>query len=202
MVEPLFCNIKNKSTIYRYISTLFGVCSYFIVEKDQVIIIDPGKYNKEVFNWLHNYNNFQKIVYITHEHFDHHYHANEVFKLEKTHFFSPSESFNNALNDTRKNLSHYYDDPIKSIANSIILESYLNIIKTPGHSEESYCFVYEDILFGGDTLIEKKYLIFKLPGGNRSDFNNSIYRLRQIIDSRTIVLPGHGDLFYFDEWKI
>ena len=32
MVEPLFCNVKNNSTLYRYISDMFGVCSYFILE--------------------------------------------------------------------------------------------------------------------------------------------------------------------------
>lgn len=82
MVEPLLCNIKKKSTIYRYISSLFGVCSYFIVEQKKVIILDPGKFDTHVFEWLNKFENIRKIVYITHGHFDHHYHANKVFELE------------------------------------------------------------------------------------------------------------------------
>lgn len=198
MVEPLFCSVKKKSTIYRYISSLYGVCTYFIVEQEQVIIIDPGKLDVHIFEWLNKFENIRKIVYITHEHFDHHYHANKVFKLEKTFFFSPSESFNIAIKDIRMNLSHYFDDPIETVSNLNIVESYLKVIKTPGHSKESYCYIYDNIVFGGDTLIEKKYLVFKLPGGNKIDFNISINNLKVDINKNSIVLPGHGDFFI---WK-
>lgn len=181
---------------------MFGVCSYFILEQDKLIIIDPGRLDDNVFEWLNKFKNFSKIVYITHEHFDHHYHANKVFELEKTYFFSPCENFNLVIKDVRKNLSYYYNDPIETVVKLNTVISDLKIIKTPGHSKESYCFVYDNVLFGGDTVIEKKYLVFKLPGGNRNDFNYSIKNIRDNIDLNTIVLPGHGDLFYFDEWVI
>ncbi len=181
---------------------MFGVCSYFILEQDKLIIIDPGKFDDSIFEWLNKFNNLRKIVYITHEHFDHHYNANKVFELEKTYFFSPCENFNLVIKDVRKNLSYYYNDPIETVVKLNTVISDLKIIKTPGHSKESYCFVYDNLLFGGDTVIEKKYLVFKLPGGNRNDFNYSIKNIRDNIDLNTIVLPGHGDLFYFDEWVI
>ena len=65
---------------------MFGVCSYFILEQDKLIIIDPGKFDDSVFAWLNKFNNLRNIVYITHEHFDHHYNANKVFDLENTYF--------------------------------------------------------------------------------------------------------------------
>ena len=181
---------------------MFGVCSYFILEQDKLIIIDPGKFDDSVFAWLNKFNNLRKIVYITHEHFDHHYNANKVFDLENTYLYSPSEKFDIALRDIRKNLSFYYNDQIETVADSKIFESFLKVIKTPGHSEESYCFVYDNVLFGGDSIIEKKYLVFKLPGGNKNDFIKSVGNLNKTIDSNTIVLPGHGDLFWFNEWTI
>ncbi len=181
---------------------MFGVCSYFILEQDKLIIIDPGKLDDNVFEWLNKFKNFSKIVYITHEHFDHHYDANKVFELEKTYFFSPCENFNVVIKDVSKNLSYYYNDPIETVVKFNTVISDLKIIKTPGHSKESYCFVYDNLLFGGDTVIERKYLVFKLPGGNRNDFNYSISKIKDNIDLNTIVLPGHGDLFYFDEWVI
>jgi hydroxyacylglutathione hydrolase len=199
MVEALLCNIKKKSTIYRFISSLFGVCSYFIVEKEQVIIIDPGKLDNNVFEWLCKFENIRKIVYITHEHFDHHYHANKIFKLKKTFFFSPSESFNFAIKDTRKNLSHFYNDPVETVPKSNLLESYLKVIKTPGHSKESYCFTYDNVVFGGDTLIDKKYLVLKLPGSNKKDFNDSIDNLKLDINLNSIVMPGHGEFFIWEK---
>ena len=202
MVEPLFCNINKKSTLFRHISEMFGVCTYFILEQNNLVIIDPGKLDDNTFEWINKYESINKIVYISHEHFDHHYHANKIFNLEKTYFFSPSENFNIALKDTRKNLSYFYDDPIETKPNLITSEHYLKIIKTPGHSVESYCFVYDNVLFGGDSIIEKKYLVFKLPGGNKNDFIKSVGNLNKTIDSNTIVLPGHGDLFWFNEWTI
>lgn len=200
MVEPLFCNIKNNSTLYRYISDMFGVCSYFILEQDKLIIIDPGKFDDSVFAWLNKFNNLRKIVYITHEHFDHHYNANKVFDLENTYFYSPSEKFDIALKDIRKNLSFYYNDPIETVADSKMFESFLKVIKTPGHSEESYCFNYDNILFGGDTLIEKKYLVLKLPGSNKKDYENSINLLKEQLVKDSIVLPGHGEFFDLEKW--
>jgi hydroxyacylglutathione hydrolase len=202
MVAPLFCNINKRATFYRNISSLFNVCTYFIVEEDKLIIIDPGKFEDDVFEWINKYKTINKFVYISHEHFDHHYHANRIFELEKTYFFSPSENFNNALKDTRKNLSYFYDDPTETKPNLITSDPYLKIIKTPGHSVESYCFIYDNVIFGGDTIIEKKYLVFKLPGGNKNDFIKSVENINEIIDSNTIVLPGHGDLFCYNEWTI
>ena len=87
MVEPLFCNLNKRATFYRYVSKLFNVCTYFIVEEDKLIIIDPGKLDDKVFEWLNKYKSINKTVYISHEHFDHHYHANRIFELEKTFFF-------------------------------------------------------------------------------------------------------------------
>ncbi len=179
---------------------MFGVCSYFILEQDKLIIIDPGKFDDSVFAWLNKFIDLRKIVYITHEHFDHHYNANKVFDLENTYFFSPFEKFDIALRDIRKNLSFYYNDPIKTVAVSKMFESFLKVIKTPGHSEESYCFVYDNILFGGDTIIDKKYLVLKLPGSNKKDYENSINLLKEQLVKDSIVLPGHGEFFDFEKW--
>lgn len=202
MVEPLFCNINKKSTLFRHISEMFGVCTYFILEQNNLVIIDPGKLDNTVFEWLDEFDNLSKIVYITHEHFDHHYHANKVLNLKKTFLYIPSESFNQALIDSKKNLSYYYDQNVQTISKSITDISYLKVIKTPGHSRESYCFIYDDVVFGGDTIIDKKYLVFKLPGGDKLDFNNSVERLKSNVNLSSIVLPGHGDFFCLDNWII
>lgn len=200
MVEPLFCNLKNNSTLFRYISDLFGVCSYFILEQDKLIIIDPGKLNDNIFEWLNRFNNLKKVVYITHEHFDHHYHANKVFNLENTFLFSPSIFFCEALKDTRKNLSYFYNDPRETIADSITFEKDFEVFNTPGHSQESYCFVYDNIVFGGDTIIKKKYLVLKLPGSDKKIYNNTINFLKEKIDVNSIVCPGHGEYFCLENW--
>lgn len=202
MVEPLFCNINRKSTIFRYISSLFQVCVYFILENDKLIIVDPGKLNQKVIEWLKKHDELNKVIYVTHEHFDHHYHANEILNLKNSFLNVPSESFKDSLRDPKKNLSYYYNDPIQTISTSIMDVSHFEVIKTPGHSKESHCFIYEDVIFGGDTIIDSKYLVFKLPGGDREQFENSLRKIMKIVCNNSIVLPGHGDYFFLNSWNL
>jgi hydroxyacylglutathione hydrolase len=202
MVEQLFCNIKNKSTIYRYVSELFGVCTYFIIDSQQIIIIDPGKLDRVIFSWLESFPEKRKVLYFTHEHFDHHFSANSVLQLQNAFLFIPSESFSEAIKDTRSNLSYFYSNPISTHSNLISSDSHFDVIKTPGHSKESYCYIYDDLLFGGDTVIDRKHLVLKLPGGNKNEFDFSYKKLKDIIKTNLLVLPGHGDFFYFNSWVI
>lgn len=200
MVEPLFCNIDDKSIVYRFISDLFGVCTYFIIDQGNVFIIDPGKLNDDVYLWLAQFKNHKKIIYITHEHFDHHYDVNRLLQFQKTSVYIPSSNFKEAINNSRTNISFYYNMPIETDCFNLSEINYFEVIETPGHSNYSYCFKYKNILFGGDTVIEKKYLVFKLPGGDKAKFDNSILKLNHKIEKNTIVLPGHGNLFCFNKW--
>lgn len=181
---------------------MFGVCSYFILEQDKLIIIDPGKLDDIVFDWLNKLGDINKVVYVTHEHFDHHYHANKILNLKKTVLYVPTDSFNQALSDSRKNLSYYYNQNVHTATNFITDISFLKVIKTPGHSSESYCFVYDDIVFGGDTIINDDYLVLKLPGSNKNQYKQSIKTLNESISSDTIVMPGHGNYFFYSNWNV
>ena len=81
MVEPLFCNLDDRSIVYRSVSDLFGVCIYFLVDQKKVLIIDPGRLSEDVYLWLGQFINHKKIIYITHEHFDHHFDLNKLLKI-------------------------------------------------------------------------------------------------------------------------
>ena len=130
MVEPLFCNIEDKSTIYRYVSEFFQVCTYFLICKEKVIIVDPGKLNKEVYSWLLQFKNLDKIIYITHEHFDHHFDVNYLLSFPKTTIYLPTKEFEEALKNSRKNLSYYNSNPIETNCCQISVVNYLEIIAT------------------------------------------------------------------------
>jgi sulfur dioxygenase len=67
----------------------------------------------------------------------------------------------------------------------------LQAIYTPGHTDDSYCFVMEDRVFTGDTLF--------IRGTGRTDFQNgdaraqydSIFRRLLTLPEDTLVYPGH-----------
>lgn len=202
MVEPLFCNTDDRSVVYRYVSDLFKVCTYFIVDDEKVIIVDPGKMDIDVYEWLLQFNEIDKIIYITHEHFDHHFDVNLMLRYPRTSVYLNSKKFASVILDTRKNLSHYYNTPIATRCSKISVSNYLHVMPTPGHSEMSYCFRYKNLLFGGDTVIENKYLVLKLPGSDKAKFKESVLKLRNNIELNTVVLPGHGNIFCFDKWIV
>jgi glyoxylase-like metal-dependent hydrolase (beta-lactamase superfamily II)/rhodanese-related sulfurtransferase len=66
----------------------------------------------------------------------------------------------------------------------------LDVLYTPGHTDDSYCFVYGDRVFTGDTLL--------IRGTGRTDFQNgdarqqyaSLQRLLRLPDG-TLVFPAH-----------
>lgn len=202
MIEQLFCNIDDKSIVYRSVSDLFGVCIYFLVDEEKVLIVDPGRLSEDVYNWLEQFKNHKKIIYITHEHFDHHFDVNRLLKIQNTAAFLYSKEFEDALQCSRKNLSYYYDTVIETSLSTITDKNYFEVIEMPGHSKLSVCYLYKNILFGGDTVIDKKSLILKLPGSNKLDFKESMDKIKNLIPCDTIVLPGHGDLFLFNSWLI
>lgn len=58
------------------------------------------------------------------------------------------------------------------------------------------------MIFGGDTIIDKKYTVFKLPGGDREQFENSLRKINKIVCKYSIVLPGHGVYFYLNSLNL
>jgi glyoxylase-like metal-dependent hydrolase (beta-lactamase superfamily II) len=202
MVEKLFSNLDDKSTVYRSTSNLFSVCTYFIVDSKKILIIDPGQLSKEVYIWLEQFENLKKIIYLTHEHFDHHFDVNKLLEHKNTFLYNFSDSFKKAISNSKTNLSYYYNTPISTISNHTTDVNFFEVIKTPGHSKLSVCLLYKNILFGGDSIIEKKYLVLKLPGSNKVDYKESVNKVKLKMHKNTIVLPGHGSTFCFDLWKM
>ena len=138
----MFCNLDDKSIVYRSVSDLFGVCTYFLVDQEKVIIVDPGRLSDGVYFWLEQFKDHKKIIYLTHEHFDHHYDVNKLLEFQNTSAYLNSIDFENAIKCSRKNLSYYHNTPIESVLSVQTESNFFEIIVTPGHSKFSVCFMY------------------------------------------------------------
>jgi len=64
----------------------------------------------------------------------------------------------------------------------------IRIIDTPGHTEESRCFHFDKVLFGGDTLFNGT--IGNCFSGDLEGFYHSIRKLMELPDE-TVVYAGH-----------
>lgn len=74
------------------------------------------------------------------------------------------------------------------------------VISTPGHSEGSACYsLCGEMVFTGDTLIQKTPVITTFPGGNKVDYENITLPYLKKMKMDTIVMPGHGDPFILKE---
>lgn len=200
---------NNSSKIKQIINSDFNSNTYVIYgnENNSVIIIDPGEIeSKKLIDYLSKkvINNFNVIL--THEHYDHISGLKSLCSLFDINVFLSSCCFNN-LNNPKKNLSDYLDVEViddLSKTNFNIVQDYEvkniggNIFKfyyTPGHSEGSMSIGLNNIIFTGDTLMEKHKSITKLPGGNKSTYEKTRRKLDDILIDYEMIFPGHGPVY-------
>ncbi len=140
-----------------------------------------------------------EAILLTHGHVDHISAAEDLRKATGCKVFV-SEEDKSMLTDSRNSLADYFSMPFfpcteaqtfKDGDELEIAGMKFRVVSTPGHTPGSVCFVYEDVIFTGDTLF---------CGSIGRDFGWSCYR--GIIDSigklyalgkNYKILPGHGE---------
>lgn len=81
----------------------------------------------------------------------------------------------------------YIDIPKQIIFN----KQKIAIIKTPGHTPGSVCYLLGNRLFSGDTLFYRSIGRTDLLGGDMTILQNSLQKLAKL-SNELEVLPGHG----------
>ena len=150
-------------------------------------------------------NEIVRGVFITHSHYDHIYGINELsIAFPECKIFA-SEYTKEGLYSEKINLSFYHENPVVYSGDNIeIIEDndYVNLdvnhsmkcIYTPGHNLGSMCFKIGNYLFTGDSFIPGKSVVTKLKTGDKQHSEISLQRINSLIDSDTIVCPGHGEM--------
>jgi len=159
---------KIKDNVFQLSFETFGSTVYLIKLEEKNILIDASsEENKEEL--LKDLKELElspediDILILTHSHWDH---------------IGNKDIFTKAKQIINKNLEE--------------LPNELEPIQTPGHTQDSFCILYEDILFSGDTIFhEGGRGRTDLPGGNEEQILESIENLKQI--DYKILCPGHID---------
>ena len=169
IIETFVCNPYQQST---YVVYLEGQSS--------CIVVDAGMYDEDEqaqFDaYLRNKHLSVAAVLVTHTHPDH------ICGLEW--------------------LKHTYGVTTVIDASTVeeqheIAGMQIEMLRTPGHKEDSVCFVIKSeetspVLFSGDTLFRQSVGRTDLPGGNYRTLMQSLRRLMTLPDAM-IVYPGHGE---------
>jgi glyoxylase-like metal-dependent hydrolase (beta-lactamase superfamily II) len=209
MVEQLHYDKVLDISILRVLSDIFNSNIYiiYIKKEGQITVIDPSEENNNnLIDWLKIGKKKVSHCLITHEHFDHHAGLKKLIEYNGRLNVICSSETRLSLVDAKKNLSFYSNK-------NLVLEDFENLIfsqdvkaietiKTPGHSKGSYCFLFKNFLFSGDTVIDNEYLVTKLPGGNKNELKASFCFLKKHLKKQNeiIVFPGHGKPFDLKNW--
>ncbi|HYS37514.1 MAG TPA: MBL fold metallo-hydrolase [Pseudonocardiaceae bacterium] len=67
----------------------------------------------------------------------------------------------------------------------------IRVLATPGHTADSLCFLVDDAVLTGDTVLGRGTTVVAHPDGRLADYLDSLRRLAELPPDTT-VLPGHG----------
>ncbi|MEK6823747.1 MAG: MBL fold metallo-hydrolase [Nanoarchaeota archaeon] len=161
---------KIGKNIYQLHFKEFGSCVYVLKNKFTILIdTSSASAKEELLNDLKILKippEKVNVVILTHNHYDH---------IENLGLFSNSKIYRaEKLNENSK---------IKELPE-------IKIIETPGHTPESKCFLYQNILFSGDTMFHNGGIgRMDLPGGSEEQMRKSLEKLSKI--KFKIFCPGH-----------
>lgn len=173
---------------------------YMLETENAAVVIDPGVKCEEVDLFLRENNHKERLIILTHAHFDHIGAAEELREKYKVKILI-GEKDNPALSDPVVNESVRFGvsiDPFSADITVIDGEKFIvgdiefTAVLTPGHTVGSTCFYADGVLFTGDTLFCRGIGRSDFHGGNEAELFSSLKKLRNMFPDETPVLSGHG----------
>lgn len=177
-------------------------------------MVDPGD-TEVVFEWMKAHSKTTILgILLTHAHFDHIYGMNDIVsRFSQCAVYVANEYGKELLKDPKKNGSKYTEEGPTVINDSSRVVFYsenmelwddtaIKIIFTPGHSDDSVCFIVDNMLFSGDTLIKDVRTVTKLKTGSKEKLSETLRLLEGCKGSGLIVHPGHEELFALDNYDL
>lgn len=162
--------------------------TYIIIDEKtkQTAIIDPAWELPKIESVLQTLNGNLTTILLTHSHFDHVNLVNSLLnKYNPQVFMSSGEiDFYNFKCKNLNSFNHY--DSIKLGENEILC------LLTSGHTIGSTCYLLSDSLFTGDTIFIEGCGICNTFGGNPEQMFESIQKIKNTIDPRVKIYPGHS----------
>lgn len=157
--------------------------TYLLAERQggEALLIDPVIDNVEQYVRLVEELDLKLVMAV-----DTHIHADHITALGKLREQTGCASAMGAMTKTEC-VSMHFKEGEKLSADNLQLD----ILYTPGHTDDSYCFVLPDRVFTGDTLL--------IRGTGRTDFQNgdaaaqydSLFNKVLKLSEDTLVYPAH-----------
>ena len=162
-------------------------------------VVDPGFESEELSDLVRKDGKVEAIL-LTHGHFDH---ISGVRRIQQETgakiYLSADEML--FVNDGALNLSGMFlgepvppfrvDVPLSDGDTMRVGSLDIRVIRTPGHTVGGCCFLVENVMFSGDTLMKLSCGRTDFATGSYSQMLDSLRRLGELKGDYR-VLPGHG----------
>ena len=183
------------------VGPLFSNC-YIIYDDVEKLgaVIDPGDDAEIILTKVKEIDVEIKYILATHGHFDHIGAVAELktalgadFLAHQDDFFFIEDGKNAALRWGVDIQQPPKPDRFIKDGDKIKIGKFeFKVIHTPGHSPGGVCFLYNRMLFGGDTLFQGSIGRTDFRKGSFEDLKNSIRKRLYSLPDDTIVYTGHG----------
>ena len=195
----------SKWTVKRYISKAIESNTYLIQNDEYAFVVDPSvSYDiikKDIKGKLVG-------VLITHGHFDHFYEIDSFLPLNDIKFYCHQNAIKK-LENGLINYSRIYgirleiktDERFITVNDGLLQltsDTSIDVIYTPGHSDCSLTYLFDDILFTGDFIFKGSIGRTDLHTGSSVVMQDTITkfkndnRLKKFFDY--VIYPGHDDV--------
>jgi len=155
--------------------------SYLLGDEKTVkaAVVDPSRGSRGALAIAHRHRLEIEFVLVTHGHSDH------VSELE---FFRRNSGAKVVAHET----SRVNKDTAVEDGDTIFLGDLpIEVIHTPGHTNDSVCYLVEGNLFTGDTLFVGECGRTDLPGGDSRMLYRSLFHRLTTLPDATKIWPGH-----------
>ncbi|WBY63452.1 MBL fold metallo-hydrolase [Thermocaproicibacter melissae] len=174
-------------------------------ETGKSAVIDPGFESEELSELVRKDGNVEAIL-LTHGHFDHISGVRKIWEETNAKIYLPTDE-QLFVTDGSLNLAGMFfgesvppfhvDVPLSDGQTVNVGKLEVKVLMTPGHTAGSCCFLVEDAIFSGDTLMKLSCGRTDFPTGNYSQLLNSLHRLGELPGDYR-VFPGHGSATTLD----
>ena len=178
--------------------------SYLLIDSNNnCVIVDPGKEDNRVMDYINNNSLTLKAILLTHGHFDHIAGIKYLLKYFPVPIYIHTDE-RDFLKNPKLNCSNRFSRKDIVIENDVvtlkdgevlkILNEDIKVIHTPFHTRGSVCFYLEkeNALISGDTLFFMSIGRTDFPTACPELIDSSLAKLMSLKDE-TKVYPGHGE---------
>ena len=184
------------------VGALSANCYFVTADNDESLLIDTGAPAKELDRIINEFGADKlKYILLTHGHFDHVANTAAVKREYPNVKIVISEKEKDFTTRDNLNLSLFFDGTIEHFDADILVNDgdelpfgkyKIKVLATPGHTIGGVCYIIDDSIFTGDTLIAGTTGRTDFPTGSIAGMRKSIARLAAI-EGDLNVYCGHGE---------